>query len=231
MAATYLGLAEKAQLADQPDHNRVVTFCDLALDLGLKPATAVAARLKAAEAKLSLGDHADAIRRLGPLVDELDVQQGRLRAMLALGKARRLAGDHAGARTVLRDLRRVAPSSDEAADSAYEIALSFGVPQPAPALLDRAVSALEVLREQHPTHEKAKTALFLTAQCYRHAGRDDDSLAALREFLAAQGDEDAQPSATDSLERGWCRRRRLCSSRPASHTSSRQATASQCYVE
>ncbi|MGE3172842.1 MAG: MG2 domain-containing protein [Planctomycetota bacterium] len=188
VAAIYLGLAEKAQQQDPPQDARVVTFCDLALDLQLEPRRAAAVGLKAAEAQLRLGQHADAARRLVPLVEQLSVPDGKLRAMLGLGRARRLDGDPAGARTVLRDLQELAPDAPEAGDAAYEVALSFGVPSPAAGMLDRAVQALQDLQERFPSHGKAKIAAFLAAQSYASSGRADDALRMLRGFLAAQQD-------------------------------------------
>ncbi|MCA8950282.1 MAG: tetratricopeptide repeat protein, partial [Planctomycetes bacterium] len=45
VAATYLGLAEKALAVTPPQHERAVTFFDLALDLGLPPMRAAVVRL------------------------------------------------------------------------------------------------------------------------------------------------------------------------------------------
>ncbi len=183
VAALYLGQAEKAQQQEPPDWQRVVTFCDLAVDLGLDQQRAYGIRLKAAEAVLALGDAADASQRLTPLVERLDVAGGKLRAMLALGRARRLANDWTGARNICRDLQAIAGDAPQAADAAYEIALSFGVPQPSAALLDRAVAALEDLRRRYPSHPQAKIASFLAAQCQANLGRGDAALASLRQFL------------------------------------------------
>ena len=199
VAATYLGLAEKALTVQPKDLGRAVTFFDLALDLGLSESRAWAVRLMAAEVRLEQGEYGDAIKRFTPLVEELTVVQGKLPAMLGLGRARRSAGDRAGARTVLRDLITLAVASAEAADAAYEVALSYGVPQPSAAELDRAVAALERLEREYPAHGKARIVRFLIARCARHVGRSEQALAALREFVAARSaaglDEVAQARA------------------------------------
>ncbi len=197
VATTYLGLAEKAMGSEPPDRARAVTFYDLALDLGLSPSRAKAVRLKAAELDLQGGQPQRAAQRYEALVGELTEAEGKLRAMLGLGQARRTLGDRPGARTVLRDLRALAPESPEAADAAYEIALCYGVPTPQVGELDRAVGALRELASRHPNHPKAKVSLFLQAQCYRHVGRTEDALAALKGFLAAAGDQaiDEVPAA------------------------------------
>lgn len=190
VAATYLGLAEKAIAKDAPQHDRAVAFFDLALDLGLPAARARAVRLRAAESLLAVGNHGQAVQRLRALLPDLDVANGKPRAMLALGRALRLGGDHAGSRTVLRDLRKLVPTASQAADAAYEIALSYGVPEPQPGMLDRAIAALRELQQRHADHDKAKTADYLIARCQAHCGRSADALVSLRSFLAAHGDSD-----------------------------------------
>ena len=190
MASTYLELAQKALAKDPPDHARAVTFFDLALDLGLSKDKARVTRLLAAESRLKAGDFKDAIQRFAPLVKELEVSEGKLRAMLGLGKARSGAGEKAAARTVLRDLIALAPESPEAADAAYEVAVTYGVPAPEPKDVDRAVAALEDLAARYPSHPKAKIAYYLIAQSYQHVGRTEAALAALQKFLgehAAEG--------------------------------------------
>lgn len=188
VAQTYLGLAEKALGKEPRDYARAVTFFDLALDLGLSPAKARRVRLLAAEAALKQGDAADAIRRFAPLVEELEIGQGKLRAMLGLGRARLAAKDAAGARSTFRDLIALAPDSEQAADAAYEVARSHGVPAPEAAELDRAVAALSTLAKRYPQHPKAKLSKLLAAQCFAHVGRSEDALRVLREFLAEQAD-------------------------------------------
>ena len=184
VAATYLALADRALGADPVDHAGAAGFLDLALDLGLPEAKARAVRLRAASSVLAAGNAADAVQRLVPLVRELGVAEGKHKAMLLLGQARRSAGDNAGARAVLRDLRTEAPEAPEAADAAWEIALSFGVPTPAPGELDRAVQALRELAERHQAHPRARVASLLVAQCQAHCGRTASALASLGEFLA-----------------------------------------------
>jgi hypothetical protein len=196
IAATYLGLAEKALAQEKPDHARAVAFFDLALDLGLSDGKARAVRLRAAEARLGQGDAKDAIARFSPLVDVLTREQGKLAAMLGLGRAQLAAGDRGSARRILRDLIAAAPDAPEAADAAYEVVRTHGVPEPDPGELDRAVGALRFLGKRYPQHDKAKIALFLEAQCYRHAGRSDASLQALRQFLEERSDETLAEVAT-----------------------------------
>lgn len=184
VAATYLALADRALGADPVDHAGAAGFLDLAIDLGLPEAKARAARLRAAGAVLASGNAADAVQRLLPLVRELGVAEGKHKAMLLLGQARRTAGDNPGARAVLRDLRTEAPEAPESADAAWEIALSFGVPTPAVPELDRAVQALRDLAARHPAHPKARIASLLVAQCQAHCGRAASALESLGEFLA-----------------------------------------------
>src|SRR6185503_20258930 len=68
IAATYLGLAEKALSGESPDHGKAKTFFDLALDLGLSREKDEATRLRAAKAAYEQNDAADAIRRLTALL-------------------------------------------------------------------------------------------------------------------------------------------------------------------
>lgn len=187
VAATYLGLAEKAIASEPPQHGRAVTFFDLALDLGLPDRRAEAVRLRAAESLLAAGRAGEAIPRLEQLLPDVDGPE-RARAMLALGRAKRETGDRAGCRVVLRDLRDLDRTAEEAAEAAYEIALSYGVPAPAPAELDRAVAALRLLQREHAGHEKARVADYLVARCQAHCGRAAEALASLRRFLVAHGD-------------------------------------------
>ena len=59
---------------------------------------------------------------------------------------------------MLRDVITTAQTSKEAADAAYEIAVSYGVPRPATRDLDRAVAALTDLARDYPDQEQAKVA-------------------------------------------------------------------------
>ncbi len=190
VAETYLGLAEKASHGEKPEWGRAVTFYDLALDLGLSAQKARATRLAAAEARLLEGNVGNAIERLQPLVAELDVPSGKLKALLLLGRAKASAGDRAGARAVFADLIVMAKASDEASEAAYQTALAFGVPQPNAAEVDRAVAALTAFASAYPAHSKAKVARYLVAQCLQHAGRSDAALVEYRRFVAEHADDD-----------------------------------------
>ncbi|MCB9870704.1 MAG: tetratricopeptide repeat protein [Planctomycetes bacterium] len=183
LATTYLGLAERALAGEKPDRKRAVTFFDLAIDLGLSPEKQRAVALQAAEARLAQPDFADAVRRFTPLAASLQRGQGKLRAMLGLGRALWRAGQAAKARSVLRDLIATAPDDPLAGDAAFEIALTLGVPGPAFNQVERAIAALQRVHDRFPAHPKAKVAPFLIACCYRHAGRSEDALRAVRSFL------------------------------------------------
>ncbi|MCC6669778.1 MAG: tetratricopeptide repeat protein [Planctomycetes bacterium] len=189
IAATYLGLAEQALNREPADHARAVQFFDLAIDLGLSPERERSVKLLAAEARLKSNQLPDAILRFQPLAKTLTVEQGRRRAMLGLGRAQLRSGERGKARVTFQDLIALGKEAAEAAEAAYEIALTFQVPTPAPAELDRAVAALEVLARDFPKHEKARVAPFLLAQCYQHVGRSEAALAALLAFLEVPGNE------------------------------------------
>lgn len=187
VAATYLGLAEKAMKTEKPDWKRAVTLLDLALDLGLTPEKARSVRLLAGEARLNDDNAKDAIARLEPLVKDLDLAAGKLRAMLLLGRARAAAGDRAGARTVFADLIAAAKTSEEAAEAAYQSTLTFGVPKPAANDLDRAIAALGAFARDYPAHPKARVAVYLVGECLKHAGRSDAALVEFRRFVELRG--------------------------------------------
>ncbi|MBK8976527.1 MAG: tetratricopeptide repeat protein [Planctomycetes bacterium] len=197
IAATYLGLADKALAEDPPQYARAAGFYDLAVGLGLADAKARNIRLLAAEAELRAGQYPSAAGRFEPLVAELSRDEGRLRAMLGLGRARLALGAQSTARDVFRDLIAVAPDSPEAADASWEIVQSFGVPQPAPDQLDRALAALRAFATEHPDHPKARIADYLAAASLLHCGRSEAGLEALRRFLAEHGDDvlDEVPTA------------------------------------
>ncbi|MGA1606959.1 MAG: MG2 domain-containing protein, partial [Planctomycetota bacterium] len=200
VAETYLGLADKER-ADK-DWARAVMFYDLAVDLGLGDAQARSVRLLAAEALLSAGNPG-AVQRFEPLVDELTAETGKRRAMLGLGRARSLSGDRVGARSVLRDLLAEAPDCDEAGDAAFELARTFGVPEPGPDLLDRAIAALRSFAARYPAHPKAEVAEHLVARCFLSVGRTEEGLAALRGFLAASGGRDLEEVAGARAQVGF----------------------------
>ena len=187
VAKVYLELADKAENKEPKDPARTAQFCDLALDLGLRPELAQSIRLRAASALRAAGKPKDAVQRLAPLAQELTVDQGKRKAMLLLGQSLREAGDPTQARSVLRDLLALGKDATEAGDAAYEVALTFGVPDAASAQVDRAVQALRDLRAGFPQHEKARIASFLVARCYASAGRGDDALRSIDEFLAQDG--------------------------------------------
>ncbi|MGA1523037.1 MAG: tetratricopeptide repeat protein, partial [Planctomycetota bacterium] len=200
VAETYLGLADKER-ADK-DWARAVMFYDLAVDLGLGDAQARSVRLLAAEALLSAGNPG-AVQRFEPLVDELTAETGKRRAMLGLGRARSLSGDRVGARSVLRDLLAEAPDCDEAGDAAFELARTFGVPEPGPDLLDRAIAALRSFAARYPAHPKAEVAEHLVARCFLSVGRTEEGLAALRGFLSASGGRDLEEVAGARAQVGF----------------------------
>ncbi len=187
VAKVYLELADKAEKKEPKDHARVAQYCDLALDLGLRPELARSIRLRGASALRAAGNPKEAAQRLWPLVKELDADQGKRKAMLLLGRSLREAGDPLRARTVLRDLLALGKDAAEAGDAAFEVALTFGVPEVAPEQVDRAVQALRDLRAGYPQHEKARIASFLVARCYATVGRGDDALHSIDEFLAQDG--------------------------------------------
>ena len=87
VAKVYLELADKAEKKEPKEFARIVQFCDLALDLGLRPEAANAVRLRAASAQSAAGNAADAVRRLEPLASELTVDAGKRSAMLLLGQS------------------------------------------------------------------------------------------------------------------------------------------------
>ncbi len=187
VAKVYLELADKAENKEPKDPARTAQFCDLALDLGLRPELARSIRLRAASALRAAGKPQDAAQRLSALVEELTIDQGKRKAMLLLGQSLREASDPVRARATLRDLLALGKDAPEAADAAYEIALTFGVPDAATAQLDRAVQALRDLRATFPQHEKARIASYLVARCYANAGRGDDALRSIDEFLKQDG--------------------------------------------
>ncbi|GAB4151488.1 MAG: hypothetical protein Fur0037_20230 [Planctomycetota bacterium] len=202
VASTYLGLADKALAQEPPDRARAGTFFELALDLGLSRKKDRAVQLQLAECYLETNRAPQAIARLQGLVRDLPPDEGGLRARLLMGRARQASGDPAGARAVLRDLRALRPDAEESGEAAYLIAQSYGVPNPSPAQLDRAVGALREFRSSYPAHRKAKAALYLEAQCYRSVGRSEDALSALRRFLDEQGDSGIPEVAAARAEIG-----------------------------
>ena len=187
VAKVYLELADKAEKKEPKEFARIVQFCDLALDLGLRPEAANAVRLRAASAQSAAGNAADAVRRLEPLASELTVDAGKRSAMLLLGQSLRQSGDNQKARRVLRDLLALGKDAPEAGDAAYAIALTFGVPDNAAQQVDRAVQALRELRAGWPQHEQSRVVEFLVARCYASAGRADDALRSLGDFLRQDG--------------------------------------------
>lgn len=189
VAEIYLGLAADALAGEAAEPARAVQLYDLALDLGLGESRSREIRLLAAEAALRAGDDAGAIARLRPLVDELSVEAGKLRAMLALGRAHRRQGAAVRARGVFHDLAAIAPDSAQAADAEFEIAMTFGVPAPREGELDRAIAALHRFAERHPSHEKAPIVEYLVAESLLACGRSEAGLAALRAFLAEAGEQ------------------------------------------
>lgn len=200
VAETYLGLADKARAAD--DWARAVMFYDLAVDLGLGDTQARMVRLLSAEALLAAGNPG-AVQRFEPLVAELTAKDGKRRAMLGLGRARSLSGDRVGARSVLRDLLAEAPDSGEAGDAAFELARTFGVPEPGADLLDRAIAALRSFAASYPAHPKAEVAEYLVARCYLSVGRSEEGLASLRGFLSASGGRDLEEVASARAQVGF----------------------------
>lgn len=184
VAKVYLELATRAEQKDQPDHARAAALCDLALDLGLRPERARSIRLRAAKAEAAAGNWNGAVARLAPLVAECVDPAEQRQAMLWLARGKRNLGDLDGARAGLRDLLAKGRESVEAGDAAYEIALTYGVPQPLPARLELAVQSLRDLQREHPQHEKARIATYLIARCQHHLGRGDEALKSLEAFLA-----------------------------------------------
>ncbi|MGE0143843.1 MAG: tetratricopeptide repeat protein [Planctomycetota bacterium] len=188
IAATYLGLADRALSGQKPDPKRAAEFYDLAVDLGLVGERARNVRLLAIEAYLRAQQPKIALPRLPGLIRELAGRPEELRARLLLARCHAAIGEHTRVREVCRDLIARAPASVEAAEAAWRIAESFGVPEPGASRLDLAIAALRDLAERYPSHEQSPKVDFLIARCQLSASRSEDALASLRRFLESRGD-------------------------------------------
>jgi uncharacterized protein YfaS (alpha-2-macroglobulin family)/tetratricopeptide (TPR) repeat protein len=188
IAATYLGLADRALGGQKPDPKRAAEFYDLAVDLGLVGERAQNVRLLAIEAYLRADQPKVALPRLPKLIEELAGRPGELRARLLLARSHAAIGEHTRVREVCRDLIARAPASAEAAEAAWRIAESFGVPEPGASRLDLAIAALRDLAARYPSHEQSPKVEFLIARCQLSAARSEDALGSLRRFLDTRAD-------------------------------------------
>lgn len=67
-------------------------------------------------------------------------------------------------------------------DTHWLMVRSYNLPHPSPHELDRAIQTAREFMKEHPKHPRATDTSRLVAQCYQHAGRIDDAIAAYEDF-------------------------------------------------
>lgn len=117
-----------------------------------------------------------------------------------LGKTQLARGHNDEARRIWQDFLR-SPLADKAkpdriAQITYELAHTFGVPQPpSENAMQRGVAALEAFLKKFPEHKLAAKAQLEIAQTYIHFHRYDQAIARLKQLIGQAGGEDEESIA------------------------------------
>ncbi|MBM3333069.1 tetratricopeptide repeat protein, partial [Candidatus Sumerlaeota bacterium] len=206
LAETYLNYAQKAlKPADpdkKPDYEKARVFFEKALDLGITGEKAEEVRFRIGLCHIELGQLDQAIARLDTFAKDHPRSKWAATALGHLALARQRKGEAVRARVHYRDLIADYADTPEAATAHYQIAETYGIPNPAnDESLELGVKALREFVAKYPDHARALQADFQIGQCYQNRGRADQAIAEYRRFIEARAKttDDLLPTAKIQL--------------------------------
>ncbi|MCX8037330.1 MAG: tetratricopeptide repeat protein, partial [Candidatus Sumerlaeia bacterium] len=206
LADTYVKYAEAAfkptDADKKPDYEKARVFYEKALDLGFTGARAEEIRYLIGLCHFQLGQFDQTVARLETFTKDFPQSRWAAPALYQLGLARARKGETVRARIHFRDLISDYPDTTQTALAAYEIAMTYGVPNPPnDESLELGVKALREFVAKYPDHARALTADFQIAQTYQNRGRADQAIVEYRRFIEAhaQSTDDLLPAAKIQL--------------------------------
>ena len=186
--------------ATRPDYDRAKTFYQLALQMEIGAANAAELRLQIARCDLELGNYLDAITTLTALLQAEITDATRIPALSYLGQAYLRQGDMLQARKTLHDFIDRYPDDALAADAAFFVSRTYGLPTPASLeALELGVHSLQEFLERYPDHHRAAQAEYEIGLAEYHFGRADDAAAAFRSYIERHADDLAPDAANAAL--------------------------------
>ncbi|PIE24335.1 MAG: hypothetical protein CSA62_03375 [Planctomycetota bacterium] len=202
LAKVYLEQSEKALAREPIDYKAAIAFLDLAVQLRLPRAESLRLGQKAAKVAFDAKDWRQAAQRFERIVRDLrgtvygsDPKSGRgkpaLEERLWLARSWRRMNKLGPAQRLLEDLLRSGLEEQLAAEARFELALSYGVPQPG-IQLSRGIDALGSFLSKHEGHEKAPQAMYLLAQSEANLGRVEAAISTIDRLLKQFADAKAK---------------------------------------
>ncbi len=184
VAGVYLRLAAKALQGEKPDHRKAVTFCDLALDLGLRGSRAEEVFFLAAKEALASRDYKGAARRFRTFLEKWPDSSRRGEAIYLLGEGLRRSGILLEARKAFREGAKRFRGSKVAAKCLYGLGKTFGMPRPSDSgALSQGIGAYKELIRRYPDSDLAPKAALEIAQALVSKKRTAEALEEVRRLL------------------------------------------------
>jgi tetratricopeptide (TPR) repeat protein len=177
-----------------PDPNAAYDLLIQARELAESPTLRAQLLFAMGRASLAAQNPARAIENFERYLAEYRDGTDRFAVRFQLGEAQRRANQPLPARLtwtdLARDIEHVKPaelSNDRAAlraDALYEIASTFGIPNPPDdASLNQGIAALRRFLASYPAHSQAVHAAFQLCESYRARGKSSEALDAYTQFL------------------------------------------------
>ena len=214
LAGVYQRFAQKLLEPDDPlvgpDPNAAYELMAQARELAESPSLRAQILFAMGQASLKAGNPTRAIGNFEQYLTEFRDGADRFAVRFQLGEAQRKANQVLPARMtwtdLARDIERVMPAelsrdlSAIRANALYEIASTFGIPNPGDeSSLSQGIAALRRFLEAFPAHPQAVRAAFLLGESYRARGKSTEALDAYITFLK----EDGFKVETDQARRDW----------------------------
>ena len=214
LAGVYSSFAQKMLEPGDPlipaDPNAAYELLAQARELAESPELRAQLLFAMGQASLTAQNPVRAIENFQLYLSEYRDGAQRLAVRFQLGVAMRSANQLLPARITWSDLdhdierKKPAETSKAIADirasALYEIASTFGVPNPPDdASLNQGVAALRRFLAAFPDHPRAVRAAFFLGESYRVRGKSTDALDAYTQFLK----EDGFHAVTDAARRDW----------------------------
>lgn len=182
----------------KPDYEKARVFFEKALGLGITGEKAEDIRYQIGVCWFKVGNFDETVKRLDTFTKDHPKSKWAAKALFQLGQARANKGETVRARIHFRDLLADYPDADEAAAATYEIAKTYGIPNPgSDEALELGIKALREFVKKYPDHEKALRADFEIGQSYNNRGRADQAVEELKRFIRehAETKDDILPEA------------------------------------
>ena len=171
----------------KPDYQKALNFYKQALAVGPNGERRVDVEYRVARCHQELGQFAEAAAAYQSFLKIHPQSQFDIDVRFELGKTQLAQKQNVEARRTWKDLLsspRVAEKPERAAEAAYEIAHTYGLPAPSSAEdLELGVAAAEKFIANYPEHKLAPKAAFEIAQGYVAQNRQDEAIRTLQKLI------------------------------------------------